>query len=188
MDETIHIAITRRVRKEHAREFERMLADFASRSLADPASRGVHLLYPPPGSDSGEYGILRSFATAADRDAFYESAFYKEWLARIESMIESEPIFRQLNGLEAWFRESHGAMPPRWKMALLTWVAVWPVSMAVPAALAPFYSPGVPGAIRAGIGAAGIVLVLTWAAMPLLVKISRPWLHRSPTPQSHENR
>src|SRR4030095_14675521 len=63
MDETVHIAITRRVRKEHAKEFERLLADFAGRTLNDPNSRGVQLLFPPPGSDSNEYGILRSFAT-----------------------------------------------------------------------------------------------------------------------------
>lgn len=180
MDDTIHIAITRRVRKEHTREFERMLAEFASHSLTEPGSRGVHLLYPPPGSDSIEYGILRSFASAADRDAFYASAFYKDWIAQIEPMIEGGPVFRQLDGLEAWFREPHAAMPPRWKMALLTWIAVWPVSMAVPAALAPIYGSNVPGAIRAGVGAVGIVLVLTWVAMPLLVKVARPWLHRPP--------
>ena len=64
MEETIHIAVTRQVRKEHAPEFERLLADFAGQSLHVPGSRGVHLLFPPPGSDSTEYGILRSFASA----------------------------------------------------------------------------------------------------------------------------
>ena len=180
MDETIHIAITRRVRKEHTRDFERMLAEFASRSLAEPGSRGVHLLYPAPGADASEYGILRSFASTADRDAFYASDFYKDWTDRIESMIEGGPVFRQLNGLEAWFREPHASMPPRWKMALLTWVAVWPVSMAVPALLGPLLGANVPPVIAAGVIAAGIVLVLTWAAMPLLVKLATPWLHRAP--------
>jgi antibiotic biosynthesis monooxygenase (ABM) superfamily enzyme len=180
MSDTMHIAITRRVRKEHAREFEAALAEFASRSLAGAGSRGVQLLYPPPGSDTCEYGILRSFASAADRDAFYDSALFKEWLARIEPMIEGAPTYRELSGLEAWFREPHAAMPPRWKMALLTWIAVWPVSMAVPAMLAPLLGPGVPAVISAGLVAAGIVVVLTWAAMPLLVKATRPWLHPAP--------
>jgi uncharacterized protein len=141
MDKPIHIAITRRVRKTHVAEFERALADFASRSLAQPGVLGVHCLHPPPGSGSTEYGIMRSFANPADRDAFYQTALYKEWLARIEPMVEGEATYRQLDGLEAWFRDSQSPMPPRWKMALLTWVAVWPVSMLVPAILAPMLGP-----------------------------------------------
>jgi antibiotic biosynthesis monooxygenase (ABM) superfamily enzyme len=181
VSDPIHLAITRRVRKEHARDFEAALAEFASRSLAGAGARGVQLLYPPSGSDTCEYGILRSFASAAERDAFYDSALFKEWLARIEPMIEGTPTYRELNGLEAWFREPHAAMPPRWKMAVLTWIAVWPVSMAMPAMLAPVLAGTIPGFLFAGIVAAGIVLVLTWIAMPLLVKLARPWLHRPST-------
>jgi uncharacterized protein len=73
LSETIHIAISRRVRKTHIAQFEGALAEFANRSLAEPGMRGVHCLHPPPGSVSTEYGILRSFASTADRDAFYQS-------------------------------------------------------------------------------------------------------------------
>ena len=62
-------------------------------------------------------------------------------------------------------------------MAVLTWIAVWPVSMAVPAALYPLIGQSVPNVIFAGVVAAGIVVVLTWAAMPLLVKLTKGWLH-----------
>jgi antibiotic biosynthesis monooxygenase (ABM) superfamily enzyme len=113
MGEPIHIAITRRVRKSHVAQFERALADFASRSLAEPGTRGVHCLHPPPGSGSTEYGIMRSFASTADRDEFYQTPLYQEWLARIEPMVEGEPTYRQLDGLEAWFRNPKGTMPPR---------------------------------------------------------------------------
>lgn len=177
MGGSIHIAITRRVRKSHVAEFERALGEFASRSLAEPGARGVHCLHPPAGSDSMEYGILRTFASAADRDAFYNTALYREWLTRIEPMVEGEATCRQLDGLEAWFRDPHGHMPARWKMALLTWVAVWPVSMLVPAILMPLLGPNFPRVLTAGAIAAGIVVILTWVAMPLLVKITHPWLH-----------
>jgi antibiotic biosynthesis monooxygenase (ABM) superfamily enzyme len=183
MDDTIHIAILRRVRKEHAAAFERALADFVSRSLAEPGARGVHCIYPPPGSGSLEYGILRSFARAADRDAFYKTALYKEWLATIEPMVEGEPTYRRLEGLEAWFRAPHDRLPPRWKMALLTWIAVWPVSMLVAAIVLPLLGPTFPRILASGVVAGGIVAVLTWGAMPLLVKLARPWLHpESSTP------
>jgi antibiotic biosynthesis monooxygenase (ABM) superfamily enzyme len=61
-------------------------------------------------------------------------------------------------------------------MALLTWIAVWPVSMVVPALLSPVIGQAVSNTIFAGIVAAGIVIVLTWIAMPLLVRLAKKWL------------
>ncbi|MDC0676135.1 antibiotic biosynthesis monooxygenase [Sorangium atrum] len=177
MSQTIHVAITRRVQKEHAEAFERDLAEFARRSLDEPGALGVHLLRPAPGSGSMEYGILRSFASEADREAFYRTDLYKDWLAKVEPMVEGKPIYRELGGLEAWFPHPRGASPPRWKMALLTWIAVWPVSMAVPAALVPLLGERLPRALAAAVIAAGIVVTLTWAVMPLLVKLAAPWLN-----------
>jgi antibiotic biosynthesis monooxygenase (ABM) superfamily enzyme len=51
-------------------------------------------------------------------------------------------------------------MPPRLKMALLTWIAVWPVSMLVPAILMPLLGPNSPQVLTAGLIAAGIVVIL----------------------------
>ena len=55
--------------------------------------------------------------------------------------------------------------------------AVWPVSMLVPAILMPLLSPNSPQVLTAGLIAAGIVVILTWVAMPLLVKVAHRWLH-----------
>jgi antibiotic biosynthesis monooxygenase (ABM) superfamily enzyme len=176
MDEPIHIAITLRVRRSHVAEFERALTDFARRSLAEPGARGVHCIYPPPGSASTEYGLMRSVASAADRDAFYETILFKDWLARIEPMVEGKSTRRQLSGLEAWFRDGGEPMPPRWKMALLTWPAVWLVSMLVRAVVAPTLGPKLPQVLESGVVTAGVVVILAWIAMPFLVKIARPWL------------
>ena len=176
MDEPIHIAITVQVREPHVAEFERALTDYARQSLAEPGARGVYCLYPPPGSASTEYGLMRSFANVADRDAFYNSALFKDWLARIEPMVEGKSSRRQLSGLEAWFRDGGEPMPPRWKMALLTWPAVWFVSMLVRAVVAPTLGPKLPQVLESGVVTAGVVLILTWIAMPFLVKIAHPWL------------
>ncbi|WP_437538956.1 hypothetical protein WME79_22820 [Sorangium sp. So ce726] len=42
MSRTIHVAITRRVRKEHAEAFERGLAEFARRSLDELAAQWLN--------------------------------------------------------------------------------------------------------------------------------------------------
>src|SRR5271170_4541182 len=87
MAEPVHVAITRRIRKECVGDYEKALAEFARRSLLEPGARGVQCLYPPPGSSSTEYGVLRTFASAKDRDAFYQSPLYKEWVAQIAPWI-----------------------------------------------------------------------------------------------------
>jgi antibiotic biosynthesis monooxygenase (ABM) superfamily enzyme len=186
MDEPIHIAITVRVGKPHVAEFERALKDFAGRSLAEPGARGVQCLYPPPGSASTEYGILRTFANARDRDSFYGSTFFKDWLARIGPMVEGQSTRRQLYGLEAWFRDPKEPMPPRWKMALLTWIAAWPASMLTQAVLAPVVGPDVPQVLQAALVALGLVGILTWVAMPFLVRIASPWLHPKSSPEARQ--
>jgi antibiotic biosynthesis monooxygenase (ABM) superfamily enzyme len=68
--------------------------------------------------------------------------------------------------------------PPRWKMAIVTVVAVWPANMLVPWLLNPLVS-GLPVPLQALCVAVGIVILLTWAIMPQLVRILSPWLQCS---------
>ncbi|MDR3428767.1 antibiotic biosynthesis monooxygenase [Silvimonas sp.] len=171
----IHVAITRRVRPGREAEFQQALHDFIAASFAHGGVLGANMVVPLPGSDGREYGVLRSFRDERERDDFYRSPLFKEWNERARAYTEGEPVRHPLNGLEAWFRSPSGP-PPRWKMALLTWIAVWPISMAVPAALSPLRE-SLPHVIFAGAVALGIVLALTWAVMPVLVKMTHSWLH-----------
>lgn len=172
----IHVAVTRRVRPGREAEFQHALQEFFQTSFAQESVLGASMLVPPPGVESREFGILRTFTDEAQRDAFYSSPMYLDWERRAKEFTEGDPEMRELTGLEAWFRNSDGPTPPRWKMAVLTWVAVWPVSMIVPAAVLPLIHPFLHPILAAGVIAAGIVIILTWVAMPLLVKITHPWL------------
>jgi antibiotic biosynthesis monooxygenase (ABM) superfamily enzyme len=176
MSKPIHVAITRRVRPGYEMEFQQALQEFFATSLGHPGVQGAHMLVPPPGATTPEFGILRTFAGAKEQADFYQSPLFLAWEERIKPLTEGEPVYRQLSGLEAWFR-SPSAPPPRWKMALLTWIAVWPVSWWVGLLLRPLLSPDIPSFLVSGILAAGIVLILTWIAMPLLVRLVHRWLH-----------
>ena len=160
----LHVAITRRIKAGHEEEFKAALREFFQHSFAHTGVQGAGLLVPPPGSDSREYGILRTFTNDAERKAFYESPLFKAWKSKVDPITEGEAQYREMTGLEAWFRNSGGSNPPRWKMAFLTFLGVWPVSMAVPATLTPLIGKTVPNVIFAGAVAAGIVLVFTWVS------------------------
>src|SRR6266700_4805267 len=108
----IHVAITRRIKPGREQEFQIALKKFFARSLAESGVHGAAMLVPPPGSGSAEYGIIRSFASAAERDTFYASPLYLDWKKRVAPLSEGEPEARQLRGLEAFFRGGNSS-PPR---------------------------------------------------------------------------
>lgn len=173
---SIHVAITRRVRLGSEAEFEERLRRFAQRSLHVRGTRGVQLLHPAPGDAEPEYGILRTFASVEDRDAFYASEDYLNWENEIAHLTDGTPVFRDLHGLEAWFRQPDAPRPPRWKMALATWVGVYPTSLMLGAFLAPSLH-GLPKPLAALIISGCMVVCLTWWVMPFVTKVLHVWLH-----------
>ena len=178
----IHIAITRRVLPGCEAEFQQALREFLQTSFAHGGVLGASMLTPPPGSDSREYGILRTFASETERDAFYESPMFKAWEERARMLTEGEPVYRQLHGLEAWFRTSHNP-PPRWKMAVATLLGVYPVSLLIGVVLSPTLKK-LPLVLNLFVVSAIIVGLLTWVVMPFVTRLLHGWLN--PQPQTKE--
>ncbi len=169
----------RTVRPGLEEKFEVELHDFISRSLQTEGQLGVSVMRPVQGSGSREYGILRRFSDSESRDRFYESPVFKQWEITVASLTEGEPKHQHLSGLETWFvLPGQRALipPPPWKMAVVTVLGVWPVSMFVPWLLNPLLS-GLPSAPQALFVAVGIVILLTWVVMPMLVRLLKRWLY-----------
>ena len=171
----IHVAITRRVRPGCEAEFQAALREFFQTSFAHGGVQGASMLTPPPDSDSREYGILRTFASEAERDAFYASPMFAAWEARARTLTEGEPVYRQLHGLEAWFRSPHNP-PPRWKMAAATFCGVFPLAMALNLALGPVIQSW-NFVLRNAVFNACVVVSLTWVVMPLVARLLHGWLN-----------
>jgi len=170
----IHVAITRKVKAGCERAFEESLRELFKDSLAREGVLGVHLISPPQGSNTPEYGVLRTFTTEHERDQFYKSDRFGQWQKQVATLTEGERSYRELHGLEAWFHSADS--PPRWKMALSTWLCVWPTSALVAFVLVP-YLAGLPYLVSSAAVAAAIVLCLTWMVMPALVQLCQSWLH-----------
>ena len=173
----IHIAISRRVRPGCEAEFQAALREFLQTSFADGGVQGASMLTPTPGSDSREYGILRTFANEQERDAFYASPMFKAWEERAKTLTEGEPVYRPLTGLEAWFRSPNP--PPRWKMAVATFLGVFPTAAILSLTLGPAIGRW-PFILRSVVFNASMVALLTWLVMPLITRALHGWLHRDP--------
>ena len=171
----VHIAITRRVRPGCEGEFQEALREFFQTSFGHGGVLGASMLTPPPGSESREYGILRTFRNEEERDAFYASPMFKAWETRARTLTEGEPVYRQLHGLEAWFRSPSGP-PPRWKMALATFLGVFPTAAILNLTLGRAIQPW-PFLLGSAVFNASMVALLTWIVMPLVTRSLHGWLH-----------
>lgn len=175
----VTVAVIRVVKPGCEEAFERALHDFVQDSLHLPGQLGVHILRPPPGSGSREYGILRRFENAEARDQFYRLPLFEEWKQKVVGLVEGEPHYEHLSGLETWFTlpgQRAIVPPPRWKMALVTLLAVYPFSMVLGITIGNWMS-GWPMLLSSLIFNACIVTGLTWFLMPLLTRLLKPWLY-----------
>jgi len=171
---TIHVAITRKVLPGKEVEFKEALRKFLGESFAHDGVQGASMLTSWPDENSRVIGILRTFANESERDAFYSSQLYKDWEAYAAPLTEGEVIHRPLHGLEAWFR-APGA-PPRWKMAVVTLIGVYPTSLFLALTIGDLIHP-LPVVIKSFIMAAAMVGLLTWVVMPQVIKFLKGWLH-----------
>ena len=171
----VHIAVTRQVKPGCEQAFEEALREFARESLRELGTTGVHLISPVPGTEGCEYGILRSFESEAASRRFYESEVFKDWQERAAPMVVGAPVRRRLHGLEAFFRDTQHAPPPRWKMAIVTWMGVFP-SVLLWSSLLPQVLSGLPSFVVVAIVNVFVVATLAWAVMPLLTKVFAEWL------------
>ncbi len=176
--EPVAVLTLRTVKSGCEGKFEALLHEFISRSLHDEDQVGVHVVCPNPVTGSREYGILHRFSTPELRDRFYRSPLFQEWELTVATLTEGEPKRQQLSGLETWFTlpGRKAVIPPaRWKMALVTVVAVWPTSMMVQWLLNPLIGNLIQP-LHSLLVVVGMVILLTWVVMPLLVRILHPWL------------
>ena len=170
----IHVAITRRVRPGCEAEFQQALREFFQTSFAHGGVLGATMIVPPPGSDSREFGILRTFADEKERDDFYASPMFKAWEERCKPLTDGGWSYRELHGLEAWFRSPH-TPPPKWKMVIATFLGVFPLAMVLNGTLGPLIRD-LHFVLRNALFNAAVVVLLSWAVMPIVTRLLHRWL------------
>jgi antibiotic biosynthesis monooxygenase (ABM) superfamily enzyme len=136
-----------------------------------------HVLRPELGV-SREYTVVDLFADLPARQAFKQSPDYGEWMRRLGAHTENEPHIEEIGGLGGWFTPPKGrqSLPPsRLKMALVTFIGVYPLTSSLPPLLSfllPGWHPLLVNVIVTGL----IVALLTWAVMPFLTRLFSGWL------------
>ena len=128
------------------------------------------------GPESREYHIVYRFTDATALMAWETSPERLAILARLRPLmidVERQP----LTGLEAWFDVGGSRPPSRARMALVTWIGIWPIVSLALWQLVPRLD-ALPFLARTAVATALVVTIMTWAVMPVLAALFDPWLRR----------
>jgi antibiotic biosynthesis monooxygenase (ABM) superfamily enzyme len=173
--EPVTVMIARRVAPGREAEFFEWAQDIMNRARRWDGFLGGGILRP--GRPGGEWHIVYRFADEASRKAWDESAERAEALARAEELMRETAVHR-ISGLETWFElpGRTAPAPPRWKMALTTIMAVFPLALLVNLLLLPRLGAW-PLLLRTAVFVLVMTVSMTWLIMPRLTRLLRGWLY-----------
>jgi antibiotic biosynthesis monooxygenase (ABM) superfamily enzyme len=155
-----------------------------------PGFAGGNLLQPGPGSMSREWQLLVQFTTTAHLQAWRNSASCRFWKSQSDALTVGPARVRSINGLEGWFvRAGRDARrtPPKWKIALVTMLGIYPTIRLVPALLGPVVGSW-PPCLGSLVVTSVVMVLMTWLIMPFLTRMFSSWLQAgpaAPTPESN---
>jgi uncharacterized protein len=171
------VLYSRRVKPGREAAFEAWAHGVVAASRQFPGHLGASVLDAP---GSREYHILFTFADRKSMQAWLDSDERRGWLARVGELIEADRGLQQLTGLETWFKLPGSNVPtmkppPRWKMWLVSIIAVYPLVLAFQVLVVP-KMVGLPLPLRALAFPLVLLTLMTFVVMPVVTRLLRRWL------------
>jgi antibiotic biosynthesis monooxygenase (ABM) superfamily enzyme len=173
----VTVVVRRRVKPGAEADFERAMRAFVDFALTFPGNHGIDVLRPQPGG-SREYTVVGHFVDWNARNAFKAAPDYRAWMARLRELTEQGRYIEERDGLGGWFTPPEALCPgppARIKMALVTLLGVYPLTLSLPVLsmwLLPTWHPLLLNVFVTG----ATVAALTWVIMPILTRIFSRWL------------
>jgi uncharacterized protein len=171
----VKIITERRLRRGEEDSLNRWARRFVVAAERSGGVEGSSVLSAP---NVGSLFILVSFAAATDLARWQGSPEYESLLREADRISEAGEYSEVHTGLETWFTLPSRAMPqtppPKWKMAVATWVAILPIVLALRVVLAPLRLSFLAEAV---VGTAIPIALLTWIVMPRLTRLLYRWLY-----------
>lgn len=182
---------SRRAKPGHEAEFEWLMTEFISTAEAYPGCIGAQLVHPGDEEDVEDtlYHALMAFDNANSLESWQRSAQRAAGLASIAPYIEGPTVMRGISGLAHWFQPRTGAksgQPPRWKVAVVTWLGIFPTVYLLFLGLGEMLAPW-PLLPRIFLLTMLVVIIMTWGIAPQLTRLLRPWLFPSTAPKLKED-
>ena len=171
----VKVVFERRVRPGADAAFRQWSERFVQTASRFPGHEGASVLAVP---NSESQFVLVRFASSADLDRWQGSDDYASLIREADTLGPAGQYSETRTGLETWFtlpdKPAPAAPPPEWKMAIVTWVALLPMVIALAFIFAPFRLPFL---VEVSLSTAIPVAMLTWVVMPRLTRVLYGWLY-----------
>ena len=176
----VTILITRSPRKSNQREFEQALSATIDAALKFPGHLGVTVLKPQRG-DNSDYQIIVNFTSQADYQRWCRSNEATHWFKILNRLEEKPPNLEIMTGIETWFAVNNSVSrpmipPPRYKMAIVTWVAIFGLIIVINLLLGSFLA-SLPMLLRSFLLTVSLVILMTYVVMPQMIRLFSRWLY-----------
>ncbi len=174
----VTVLVTRRIKPGQEAAYEKLMHDIMRAAAEFPGHLGAQLVRPDeqPGSEPGLYHVVFAFDSQPHLQAWQDSPARSLGLAALEPLVDG-PAQTQMIGLAHWFMTgAQHTPPPRWKVAIVTWLGIFPTVLVLFTLLGDLLStlPLVP---RVMMLTGMVVLIMTWVVAPQMTKLMKPWLH-----------
>jgi uncharacterized protein len=129
LDKDTHVTaiISHVMRSGREQGYEEWFHGIAAAAQTFKGHLGVSVIRPHDRAHL-EYVAILKFDRYEHLKTWLESDVRRKWLERLQPLVEQPETIQTLTGLEAWFSLPHQplkASPPRYKMALVTWLGVY---------------------------------------------------------------
>jgi len=165
-----------KVKPGQAEQLERQMHEMHKVARTFPGHMGVTTLLTDV--KRGEYQTILRFDSTEHLDEWLESPRRRALLQEMTAIAHVETSQR-MTGLETWFElpRPTPSGPPRWKMVVTTFLAIYPISLAYGYLVAPHVAAW-PVAVRALFLPVFAPILLTYLFMPVLTqRVLKGWLY-----------
>jgi uncharacterized protein len=173
--DTVTVCVTQKVKRGREAEFKDWLTGTTGAAEQFPGHQGVNIIHA---AHSQEYTYIFRFDTYEHLQAWESSEEKANWVNKLRGLAEMDAKKQVLTGLEYWFalpNNSSRPAPPRYKMALLTVLAIYPLTTVLGYAT----TPGPFSAVRLLKGLAVSIIavpLMTYVVMPRVTRLFARWL------------
>jgi uncharacterized protein len=172
--EPVTVTVARRVAPGREHEFEDWYDGIISCASRFPGFLGSGILRP---KELGDWHVVYRFADAPSLHRWEASEERADWLRRADEFVEETGVQR-VSGLETWFAMPGrtAPAPPRWKMFVVTLLAIVPLVLLMNLFVLPLLS-GWWLVARTLVFSGILTSLMTWVVMPRMTRLFRRFLY-----------
>ena len=179
MKKQFTIVVSHFLKKGAEEAFETALKNVIQKASTYEGHEGIQIIRPS-NTSTQEYILIIRFDTEANYKVWANSETRNAWFEELKSYTYKESDIRYEEGIEFWFSmpETKASLPPKkWKMALLTWMVIYP-SVLTLSTLAGIYLSVLPLYIRMLLVSITLVSLMTYVIMPKITTVFAAWIFK----------